>query len=87
MARIVAQATSGLAPKMLLMTPVEATRKVLKKAGWSLNDVDLLELNEAFAVQAVAVDAASSASTRRRSTSTAAPWRSATRSAPPARAS
>jgi acetyl-CoA C-acetyltransferase len=55
MARIVAQATSGLAPKMLLMTPVEATRKVLKKAGWSMNDVDLIELNEAFAVQAVAV--------------------------------
>jgi acetyl-CoA C-acetyltransferase len=55
MARIVAQATSGLAPRMLLMTPVEATRKVLKKAGWSLNDVDLIELNEAFAVQAVAV--------------------------------
>ena len=54
-ARIVAQATSGLAPKMLLMTPVEATRKVLKKAGWSITDVDLLELNEAFAVQAVAV--------------------------------
>jgi acetyl-CoA C-acetyltransferase len=54
-ARIVAQATSGLAPKMLLMTPVEATRKVLKKAGWSIGDVDLLELNEAFAVQAVAV--------------------------------
>ena len=54
-ARIVAQATSGLAPKMLLMTPVEATRKVLKKAGWSINDVDLIELNEAFAVQAVAV--------------------------------
>ena len=55
LARIVAQATSGLAPKMLLMTPVEATRKVLKKAGWSLGEVDLLELNEAFAVQAVAV--------------------------------
>jgi acetyl-CoA C-acetyltransferase len=55
MARVMAQATSGLAPKMLLMTPVEATRKVLKKAGWSMNDVDLLELNEAFAVQAVAV--------------------------------
>jgi acetyl-CoA C-acetyltransferase len=54
-ARIIAQATSGLAPKMLLMTPVEATRKVLKKAGWSISDVDLLELNEAFAVQAVAV--------------------------------
>src|SRR5688500_16746645 len=54
-ARIVAQATSGLAPRMLLMTPVEATRKALKKAGWSMNDVDLIELNEAFAVQAVAV--------------------------------
>jgi acetyl-CoA C-acetyltransferase len=55
MARIVAQATSGLQPKMLLMTPVEATRKVLKKANWSIGDVDLFELNEAFAVQAVAV--------------------------------
>lgn len=37
------------------MTPVEATRKAVKKAGWSLHDVDLIELNEAFAVQAVAV--------------------------------
>ncbi|MGQ0737093.1 MAG: acetyl-CoA C-acetyltransferase [Acidobacteriota bacterium] len=55
MARIVAQATSGLAPKMLLMTPVEATRKVLRKAGWSIDQVELVELNEAFAVQAVAV--------------------------------
>jgi acetyl-CoA C-acetyltransferase len=55
MARVVAQSTSGLAPKMLLMTPVEATRKVLKKAGWTMNQVDLIELNEAFAVQAVAV--------------------------------
>jgi acetyl-CoA C-acetyltransferase len=55
MARIVAQATSGLEPKMLLMTPVEASRKVAKKAGWKLQDVDLFELNEAFAVQAVAV--------------------------------
>lgn len=55
LARIVGQATSGLAPKMLLMTPVEATRKVIKKTGWNLQDVDLFELNEAFAVQAVAV--------------------------------
>jgi acetyl-CoA C-acetyltransferase len=55
MARIIAQATSGMQPKMLLMTPVEATRKVLKKANWTLEDVDLFELNEAFAVQAVAV--------------------------------
>jgi acetyl-CoA C-acetyltransferase len=54
-ARIVSQATSGLAPRMLLMTPVEATRKALKKAGWTIEDLDLIELNEAFAVQAVAV--------------------------------
>jgi len=54
-ARIVAQAVSGLPPKYVLMTPVEAVRKVLKKAGWSLGDVDLIELNEAFAAQAVAV--------------------------------
>ena len=55
MARIVAQATSGLAPKYVLMTPVEAVRRVAAKAGWSLDTVDLFEINEAFAVQAVAV--------------------------------
>ena len=55
MARIVAQATSGLAPKFVLMTPVEAVRRVAEKAGWDLADVDLFELNEAFSVQAVAV--------------------------------
>jgi acetyl-CoA C-acetyltransferase len=55
LARIVAQATSGLAPKFVLMTPVEAVRRVAEKAGWDLHDVDLFELNEAFAVQAVAV--------------------------------
>jgi acetyl-CoA C-acetyltransferase len=55
LARIVAQATSGLAPRFVLMTPVEAVRRVAEKAGWDLKDVDLFELNEAFAVQAVAV--------------------------------
>ena len=55
MARVVAQATSGLDPKLLLMTPVEAVRMVLPKAGWKIEDVDLFELNEAFSVQAVAV--------------------------------
>ena len=55
LARIVAQATSGLAPKFVLMTPVEAVRRVAEKAGWQLDQVDLFELNEAFAVQAVAV--------------------------------
>jgi acetyl-CoA C-acetyltransferase len=55
MARIVAQATTGLAPKLVLMTPIESVRKVAQKAGWNLADVDLIEINEAFAVQAVAV--------------------------------
>ncbi|HEX8846886.1 MAG TPA: acetyl-CoA C-acetyltransferase [Pyrinomonadaceae bacterium] len=55
MARIAAQATSGIEPELVMMAPVEAIRKVLKKAGWSLNEVDLIELNEAFAVQAVAI--------------------------------
>ena len=55
MARIVAQATSGLAPKYVLMTPIEAVRRVAAKAGWSLDTVELFEINEAFAVQAVAV--------------------------------
>jgi len=55
LARIVAQATSGLSPKFVLMTPVESVRRVTEKAGWALGDVDLFELNEAFAVQAVAV--------------------------------
>jgi acetyl-CoA C-acetyltransferase len=55
LARIVAQSTSGLAPKMVLMTPVDAVRTLLHKTGWDLANVDLIELNEAFAVQAVAV--------------------------------
>jgi acetyl-CoA C-acetyltransferase len=54
-ARVAAYATAGLEPKLVMMTPVEAVRKVLKKTGWSVADVDLFELNEAFAVQAVAV--------------------------------
>jgi acetyl-CoA C-acetyltransferase len=55
LARIVGQATSGLPPKLVLMTPVEAVRRVAQKVGWDLADVDLFELNEAFSVQAVAV--------------------------------
>jgi acetyl-CoA C-acetyltransferase len=55
LARIVGQATSGLAPKFVLMTPVEAVRRLVEKVGWHLADVDLFELNEAFSVQAVAV--------------------------------
>jgi len=53
--RVVGQATSGLAPKLVMMTPVEAVRRVAEKTGWPLDEVDLFEINEAFAVQAVAV--------------------------------
>jgi acetyl-CoA C-acetyltransferase len=55
LARVVGHATAGLEPMLVMMTPVEAVRKVLKKTGWTTADVDLVELNEAFAVQAVAV--------------------------------
>ena len=55
MARIVGQAVSGLSPKWILMTPVQAVQKLMSKVGWTLDDVDLFELNEAFSVQAVAV--------------------------------
>lgn len=55
LARIVAQATSGIEPELVMMAPVEAIKKLLKKTGWSLSEVDLIELNEAFAVQAVAI--------------------------------
>jgi acetyl-CoA C-acetyltransferase len=56
MARIVAQATSGVEPKMVMMAPVSAIKKTLERAGWKMADVDLIELNEAFAVQAVAIN-------------------------------
>ncbi len=54
-ARIVAQATSGIEPKLVMMAPVEAIQKLLKKTGWSAKDIDLIEINEAFAVQLVAI--------------------------------
>src|SRR5262249_8180405 len=53
--RIVAQATSGVEPRMVMMAPVEAVRKVAARAGWDLKRVDLFELNEAFSSQSVAV--------------------------------
>lgn len=55
LARIVGQATAGLEPKLVMMTPVEAVRKLMTRTGWSVADVDLFELNEAFSVQGVAV--------------------------------
>lgn len=55
LAEIIDYATGGLAPEWVMMTPVPATQKLLKKLGWNAQDVDLWELNEAFSVQSLAV--------------------------------
>jgi acetyl-CoA C-acetyltransferase len=55
MVRIRAQATSGVDPKWVMLAPVIGIQRVLKKAGWTKEQVDLYELNEAFAVQALGV--------------------------------
>jgi len=53
--RIKAQATSGVDPQWVMLAPVTGVQKVLARAGWSLDSVDLFELNEAFSVQALGV--------------------------------
>ncbi len=55
MVHIVAQATSGVEPKWVMMAPVSAVRQIWQKTGWKNEDVDLYELNEAFSVQALGV--------------------------------
>ena len=55
LARIVAYATGGVEPRLVMMAPEVAVRKVWEKTGWSATDVDLYEFNEAFAVQQVAL--------------------------------
>ena len=55
LARIAGYSTSGLPPKLLLMTPVTAVTRLLEKVGWNKEQVDLFEINEAFAAQMVAV--------------------------------
>ncbi len=55
LATIRAQATTGVAPKWVMMAPVSGVQKVLARAGWSIESVDLFELNEAFSVQAIAI--------------------------------
>jgi acetyl-CoA C-acetyltransferase len=55
MVRIVAQATSGVEPKWVMMAPVGAVKKIWEKTGWKKDEVDLYELNEAFSVQALGV--------------------------------
>jgi len=54
-ARVVASATAGVPPRIMGFGPAPATRKVLEKAGLKLSDMDVIELNEAFAAQALAV--------------------------------
>jgi acetyl-CoA C-acetyltransferase len=54
LARIVAHATAGVAPRDLFIAPIGAVRKALQKANWTLDQVDLFEINEAFASQMVA---------------------------------
>lgn len=55
LARVVAYATSGIEPELVMMAPVDAVNMVLDKTEWNRDEVDLYELNEAFAVQSVAV--------------------------------
>jgi acetyl-CoA acyltransferase len=54
-ARVIAAATAGVAPRIMGFGPAPATRKVLEKAGLALSEIDVIELNEAFAAQALAV--------------------------------
>jgi len=56
MARIVSWATAGVDPQIMGTGPIPASRKALAKAGWTVNDLDLVEANEAFAAQACAVN-------------------------------
>jgi acetyl-CoA C-acetyltransferase len=55
MATIRAQAASGVTPKWVMLAPVTGVKKVLERAGWGIEEVDLFELNEAFSVQALGV--------------------------------
>ena len=55
MARIVSAAVAGVAPRVMGLGPVPASKKALERAGWKPQDLDLLEINEAFAAQACAV--------------------------------
>lgn len=56
LARIVSWATTGVDPSIMGTGPISASKKALEKAGWSINDLDLIEANEAFAAQAIAVN-------------------------------
>jgi acetyl-CoA C-acetyltransferase len=55
LARIVGQAVSGIEPALVMMAPVKAIQKLLMKTGWTMESVELFELNEAFSVQSIAL--------------------------------
>ena len=55
LAKIVSWATCGVEPSLMGLGPIPATSLALKKVGWQINDVDLFEINEAFAAQSIAV--------------------------------
>ena len=55
LAKIVSWATCGVEPSLMGSGPIPASKKALKKAGWKINDLDLIESNEAFAAQSLAV--------------------------------
>ncbi|MAW01437.1 MAG: hypothetical protein CMI81_00900 [Candidatus Pelagibacter sp.] len=55
MAKIISWATCGVEPAVMGTGPVPASKKALEKAGWTINDIDLVEANEAFAAQSLAV--------------------------------
>ena len=86
LARIVSWAHAGVDPAIMGTGPIPASRAALKKAGWKVDDLDLIEANEAFAAQACAVNKDLGWDTGPRSTSMAAPSPSAIRSARPAAA-
>ena len=64
LARIVSTGVSGLSPEIMGLGPVEASRQALGRAGMTIGDIDLVEINEAFAAQVIPVRRATSASTR-----------------------
>ncbi len=56
LARIVSWATTGVDPSIMGTGPIAASKKALERAGWTINDLDLIEANEAFAAQAISVN-------------------------------
>ena len=88
MARVLSSGVAGVPPRIMGFGPVPASQKALERAGLDLKDMDVIEINEAFAAQVLAClkGLGLPPTTMRASTPTAAPSPSATRSAPPARA-